>query len=90
MTRDTVITPTRFPGGSVACTHGTWISELVATGTCTCAASSRWNSDKNPQFVVIASAPNDTSSAAASRNNGNSPAAPCSTTRSGLAPFTTR
>ncbi len=40
--------------------------------------------------MVIASAPNDTNSAAASRKSGSSPAAPCSTTRSGLAPFTTR
>ena len=53
----TVTTPTRLPGGSVACTHGTCMSAMVATGTLTCAASSRWNSDRNPQLVVMASAP---------------------------------
>ena len=54
---DTVMMPTRWPGGSIACTQGTWISALVATGTRTCAASSAWNSDRKPQLVVIASAP---------------------------------
>ena len=54
---DTVMMPTRLPGGSIACTQGTWISALVATGTRTCAASSAWNSDRKPQLVVIASAP---------------------------------
>ena len=53
----TVTTPTRLPGGKVACTQGTCRRELVATGTFTCAASSRWNSDRNPQLVVMASAP---------------------------------
>ena len=28
-----VITPTRFPGGNVACTQGTCINDEVATGT---------------------------------------------------------
>ena len=52
-----VVTPTRFPGGSVACTQGTCISAEVATGTRTAAAISRWNSERKPQLVVIASAP---------------------------------
>ena len=73
---DTVMMPTRFPGGSVACTHGTWISALVATGTRTCAASSRWNSDRKPQLVVIASAPSTTSSAAAARKSSQQPGRP--------------
>ena len=29
---DTVMMPTRCPGGSIACTQGTWIRALVATG----------------------------------------------------------
>ena len=36
----TVTTPTRLPGGSVACTQGTCMSEEVATGTPAAAASS--------------------------------------------------
>ena len=52
--------PTRRPGGSMACTHGTWISALMAPGTRTWAASSAWNSDRKPQLVVIASAPSRT------------------------------
>ena len=42
----TVTTPTRLPGGSIACTQGTCISDEVATGTRTAAASSAWNSDE--------------------------------------------
>ncbi len=82
--------PTRLPGGSMACTQGTWISALVATGTRTRAASSAWNSDRNPQLVVIASAPSCTSSAAAARKSSSNPVAAFSTTRSGVAPRTTR
>ena len=85
-----VTTPTRLPGGNVACTHGTCINEDVATGTATAAASSCWNSDRKPQLVVIASAPRRTRSRAASMKSGSSPRAPCSTTFSGLAPRTTR
>ena len=85
----TVIMPTFLPGGRVAWTHGTWIMELVATGTPTCWASSRWNSERKPQLVVIASAPCATSSAAASRKAGSWPAAPFRTTASGVAPLTT-
>src|SRR5262249_38427721 len=84
----TVMTPTRLPGGKVACTQGTCKSELVATGTLTAAISSFWNSDRNPQLVVMASAPCRTSSCAASTKLGNSPAAPFSTTDSGVAPLT--
>ena len=53
----TVTRPTRLPGGRVACTHGTCISDEVATGTPTAAAISFWNSDRKPQLVVMASAP---------------------------------
>jgi hypothetical protein len=87
---ETVTTPTRWPGGSVACTQGTCISEEVATGTPTAAASSRWNRERKPQLVVIASAPSRTRSCAAAMKSGSNPAAPLSTTRSGLAPLTTR
>ena len=87
---ETVTTPTRRPGGKVACTQGTCISEEVATGTPTAAAISRWNTDRKPQLVVIASAPSRTRSCAAAMKSGSSPAAPCSTTLSGLAPPTTR
>lgn len=37
---ETVTRPTRRPGGSVACTQGTCISEEVATGTFMAAANS--------------------------------------------------
>src|SRR5579872_3361339 len=53
---DTVTRPTRFPGGSVACTQGTCIRDEVATGTPTAAAISFWNSERKPQFVVMACA----------------------------------
>ena len=79
-----------MPGGSVACTQGTCISAEVATGTLTAAAISFWNSERKPQLVVIASAPSRTSSFAASMKSGSSPAAPLSTTFSGVAPLTTR
>jgi hypothetical protein len=36
----TVTSPTRLPGGKVACTQGTCMREEVATGTPTCAAIS--------------------------------------------------
>ena len=36
----TVTRPTRLPGGSVACTHGTCIIDEVATGTPTAAVNS--------------------------------------------------
>ncbi len=85
----TVTTPTRLPAGSVACTQGTCISELVATGTPTAADSSAWNRLRKPQLVVTASAPRRTSSCAAAMKSGSNPAAPPTTTRSGLAPGTT-
>ena len=86
----TVMMPTRLPGGSVACTQGNCIIALVATGTRTWAAISRWKTERKPQLVVIASAPWLTRSAAAARKSSSRPAAPCSTTFSGLAPRTTR
>jgi hypothetical protein len=67
--------PTRFPGGSIACTDGTCISAEVATGTPAAAASSRWNKHRNPQLVVSASAPKRTSSCAAAMKSGSSPRA---------------
>ena len=82
--------PTRLPGGSVACTHGTCISDDVATGTPTAAAISRWKIDRKPQLVVMASAPRSTRSVAAATKSCNRPVAPFSTTFSGLAPRTTR
>jgi hypothetical protein len=86
----TVTRPTRLPGGSSACTHGTCIIDEVATGTPSSPASSFWNRARKPQLVVIASAPWLTRSFAAAMKSGSSPRAPCSTTFSGLAPGTTR
>ncbi|MGY3356519.1 hypothetical protein ACVWZK_003182 [Bradyrhizobium sp. GM0.4] len=79
-----------MPGGKVACTHGTCISDEVATGTPTAAAISFWNSERKPQLVVMASAPSRTRSFAASMKSGSRPAAPFNTTFSGEAPLTTR
>jgi hypothetical protein len=80
-----VRTPARLPGASRLFTAATCISEEVATGTETAAASSFWNSARKPQLVVIPSTPSAASSCAAAMKVSSSPAAPCRTTRSGEA-----
>jgi hypothetical protein len=73
----------------VACTQRTCMSDEVATGTLTAAAISFWNSERKPQFVVIASAPRRIRSFAASMKSGSRSRASRKTTFSGLAPRTT-
>ena len=87
--RDTVKMPARLPRGSRRSMKGTCISEDAATGTPAAAAMSFWNSDRNPQLVVMPSAPSETSSLAAAMKASFSPCALSVTTRLGLAPRTT-
>ena len=49
--------PTFCCGSSIRCTIGSWIRLEANTGTDTAAASSAWNSTRNPQPEVIAAAP---------------------------------
>ena len=86
---ETVRMPTRLPEGSRLWMARACISEDVATGTAQASASCCWNSDRNPQLVVMPRAPSDTSSCAASMKAGSVPSAPLRTTWSGEAPRTT-
>ena len=81
--------PARLPGGSIRSINGACIRDEAATGTPTAAAMSRWNSDRNPQLVVMPSAPSATNSLAAAMKASRRPSARFFTTRAGDAPRTT-